>query len=248
MKQQVRRELRASFDPILEEALLDAPPEIEKQRSRGFSLFGDAFNNADPNTVRSLQRIERHLHSDLVRPLKKFVGDPTVNPDYRQLTREAESGLLQTSNVLFTWKERLENSNARDSGPHATTSPPPYMHFPDNPSRTSSREIARHSQFSDDSHSAAGSDRQASTASTSSGSHQYQAQPVATDRRRSSVLTNFFKHGRKSATEAPAPTHLEPSRAGITRLDLRNKRPEGVGGQQSNRPVELDSTPLPRRR
>ncbi|TKA75543.1 hypothetical protein B0A55_03531 [Friedmanniomyces simplex] len=105
-KIKVKRAARRAPAPprLLEESIDQAPEEIEKEKRRGVSRFGRAFEEGDHIAVIALQQITIQLQGSL---LEKLRNDENENTDFLYLVDAADAGRDGTIRALLELRQRL---------------------------------------------------------------------------------------------------------------------------------------------
>ncbi|KAK0305607.1 hypothetical protein LTR01_006754 [Friedmanniomyces endolithicus] len=105
-KIKVKRAARRAPAPprLLEESIDQAPEEIEREKRRGISRFGKAFEDGDHIAVIALQSITIQLQGSL---LEKLRSDENENTDFLYLVDAADAGRDRTIGALLELRQRL---------------------------------------------------------------------------------------------------------------------------------------------
>ncbi|KAK1061631.1 hypothetical protein LTR12_009050 [Friedmanniomyces endolithicus] len=105
-KIKVKRAARRAPAPprLLEESIDQAPEEIEREKRRGISRFGKAFEDGDHIAVIALQHITIQLQGSL---LEKLRSDENENTDFLYLVDAADAGRDRTIGALLELRQRL---------------------------------------------------------------------------------------------------------------------------------------------
>lgn len=107
-KIKVRRAEKRAPAPsrLLEDSIESAPQDIQREKERGISRFGQAFEEGDRIAVLALQSITIKLQSGLLQELKNATFDDEFK-DFRWLVDVADSGRDQTMDTLIQLRQRL---------------------------------------------------------------------------------------------------------------------------------------------
>ncbi|WPH04155.1 Hypothetical protein R9X50_00704100 [Acrodontium crateriforme] len=107
-KLKVKRAQRRALPPsrLLEESIDQASEEIEREKQRGISKFGRAFEAGDHVVVIALQQITIELQSTLLEKLRNAVDDDEAT-DFIHLVDAADVGRDRTIGALLEFRKRL---------------------------------------------------------------------------------------------------------------------------------------------
>jgi len=129
MKQRGAPSLASPIPRVLEESILQAPDEIQRERLRGIVRFGPDFETGDLTAVLALQRITIQLQNSLLGKLRDVEdGDA----DVLALARAADLGRDNAITTLIALRQRLaqaEQQRSEDRNkPTAVNIPAIQMH------------------------------------------------------------------------------------------------------------------------
>lgn len=88
----------------LEETIKEAPEDIEREKRRGLSRFGQAFDQGDFVAIIALQHIVIQVQGDLLQKLRNAYDD---DADLMSLTNDADMGRMRAIQVMFELQQRL---------------------------------------------------------------------------------------------------------------------------------------------
>lgn len=90
----------------LEDAVRDAPSDINREFQRGRSRLGESFESGDADSIMALQQLTGNLHTRLLGMLRRmFSGSIAI--DIAFLVDAADSGRHQTVTALHDLRQRL---------------------------------------------------------------------------------------------------------------------------------------------
>ncbi|KAK3071022.1 hypothetical protein LTR53_009418 [Teratosphaeriaceae sp. CCFEE 6253] len=193
---------RAPAPPrLLEDSIEQAPEEIEREKRRGISRFGPAFEQGDHIAVIALQQITIQLQGSLLEKLRNDDGDRDT--DFLYLVDAADAGRDRTIGALLELRQRLlvakpiveihapvapiiaeprqiHASPQTSSFPVRPAPPTQPIAIPQQQQRTWSRQLSASPSPAHQHDATAGADEQGE----------------GSRRRRHSSLAGFFKYGR----------------------------------------------------
>lgn len=90
----------------LEDAVRDAPSDINREFQRGRSRLGESFESGDADSIMALQQLTGNLHTRLLGMLRRmFSGSIAIDIGF--LVDAADSGRHQTITALHDLRQRL---------------------------------------------------------------------------------------------------------------------------------------------
>ncbi|KAK5168433.1 uncharacterized protein LTR77_007003 [Saxophila tyrrhenica] len=130
MKRRGAPSLASPVPRVLEESIVQAPDEIQRERLRGILRFGPQFESGDVTAVIALQRITIQLQNSLLNKLRD-VEDGEA--DIMALARAADLGRDNTITTLIALRQRLaqaEMTRETQSTPATSARPPSTQGHP----------------------------------------------------------------------------------------------------------------------
>jgi len=121
-----RAKKRAPPPPrLLEESINQAPWEIGREKKRGISRFGKAFEDGDAIAVIALQQITIELQQSLLDKLKNAAfDDDNKITDFMYLVDAADTGRDRTIAVLHELRQRLITAQSPQEAPSSQQAAP----------------------------------------------------------------------------------------------------------------------------
>ena len=106
-KQQRAAKGATAFPKWLEESVVDAPDEIEREKRRGLERFGRDFEIGDDQAIFALQQITIQLQCSLLMKIHNLEDQTT---DYKALARAADTARDNTMTTLMQLRKRLQQA------------------------------------------------------------------------------------------------------------------------------------------